>query len=298
MKSILSTESSRSSEVPSKTCKVWLNGELIDEALAQISPFDHGLLTGDGVFETLIAYGDHPFATSLHWERLRRSASVFGLEVPDDEVLNAACEQVIAANGISPARIRLTITGGRAPLGSEKGDSGQTLLVAAGSLPGHGPQADVYTVSYSRNERGATVGVKTISYGDNVIALAQAKSKGGTEAIFGNTQGHLCEGTGSNIFIIRDGKLITPPLESGCLAGCTRAIILSICKREGIPVSEANTPLCELADVDEAFLTSTLREVQPIASVDGKALPTVNGGLTQRLAAAFRATAETDNDPR
>ncbi len=177
-----------------------------------------------------------------------------GSTCPDNETLNQACGEVIAASGLSPARIRVTITGGRAPLGSEKGTSGQTLLIAAGSLPGHGAQADVHTVTYSRNERGATVGVKTISYGDNVIALAQAKAKGGTEAIFGNTQGNLCEGTGSNIFIVRDGRIITPPLESGCLAGCTRAILLSICKREGIDVSEENTPLDELAEAEEAFL--------------------------------------------
>ena len=275
-----------------------MNGELIDESAAHISPFDHGLLTGDGVFETLIAYGDQPFASSLHWARLRRSAEVFGLDVPDDATLNAACEQVIIANGISPARVRVTITGGKAPLGSEQGDSGQTIVIAVGSLPGHGPQADVITVPFPRNERGATAGVKTISYGDNVIALSQAKAKGGSEAIFGNTQGHLCEGTGSNIFIVRDGQLITPPLDSGCLAGCTRAIILRICDEEGIAVNEEYTPLDELANVDEAFLTSTLREVQPIATVDGKPLPTINGEITQRLAAAFRATAEKDNDPR
>ena len=109
-----------------------MNGELIDESAAHISPFDHGLLTGDGVFETLIAYGDQPFASSLHWARLRRSAEVFGLEVPDDATLNAACEQVIIANGISPARVRVTITGGKAPLGSEQGDSGQTIVIAVG----------------------------------------------------------------------------------------------------------------------------------------------------------------------
>ena len=276
---------------------VWINGELVDENAAQISPFDHGLLTGDGVFETLIAYGSQPFATTLHWERLRRSAAAFGLDVPGDEELNAACEETIRANGISPARIRVTITGGRAPLGSEKGNSQQTMVVAAGALPGHGPEAIVFTVDYPRNERGATAGTKTISYGENVIALDEAKSKGGTEAIFGNTQGHLCEGTGSNIFIIRGGRLITPTLASGCLAGCTRAIVLRLCEEEGIPVFEEDTPLAELELAEEAFLTSTLREVQPIASANGKAFQNVNGEITRRLASAFKAKVEPDNDP-
>ncbi|MFT4551205.1 MAG: branched-chain amino acid aminotransferase [Verrucomicrobiales bacterium] len=280
-----------------QTCKVWMNGELIDESAAHISPFDHGLLTGDGVFETLIAYGDKPFATTLHWARLRRSAAVFGLDVPDEATLNAACEATMEANGISPSRLRVTITGGRAPLGSEKGDSGQTIIIAVGDLPGHGPEAIVHTVVYSRNERGATAGTKTISYGDNVIALAEAKAKGGTEAIFGNTQGHLCEGTGSNIFIIRAGRLITPTLESGCLAGCTRAVVLMLCKQEGIEVFEEDTPLAELGDADEAFLTSTLREVQPIASADGMPFKTVNGEITRRLAAAFKAKIVVENDP-
>lgn len=297
MKSTLSPES-QVFDPSTVTNMVWMNGELINESAAQISPFDHGLLTGDGVFETLIAYQDRPFATSLHWARLRRSAAVFGLEVPSDEALNTACEEVIRANGISPARVRVTITGGRAPLGSEKGDSGQTVVVASGSLPGHGPLAEVFTVPYTRNENGATVGVKTISYGDNVIALAEAKSKGGSEAIFGNTLGHLCEGTGSNIFIVRNGRLITPTLASGCLAGCTRAIILNLCKQEGIEVSEEDSPLSELVDADEAFLTSTLREVQAIATVDRMDLKTVDGEITQRLATAFRANAEADNDPQ
>ncbi|MGI9244438.1 MAG: aminotransferase class IV, partial [Verrucomicrobiales bacterium] len=103
MKSSLPTESPRPTEPAAVSPnKVWLNGDLVEESAAHISPFDHGLLTGDGVFETLIAYADKPFATSLHWERLRRSASVFGLEVPDNETLNSACEAVIAANGFSP----------------------------------------------------------------------------------------------------------------------------------------------------------------------------------------------------
>jgi len=268
--------------------KVWINGKLVEESQAHISPFDHGLLTGDGVFETLISYDGKPFAMTLHWERLVRSAAVFGLEVPDKDSLEAACEEVIAANGILPARLRITITGGYAPLGSEKGDSGQTLVIAAGATPNHPDQADVVTVPYPRNERGATVGLKTISYGENVIALAYAKANGGSEAIFGNTQGHLCEGTGSNIFIIKNGCLITPPLSSGCLAGCTRHIVLDLCKELGIECSEEDTPLDQLENVEEAFLTSTLREVKPISSVDGKALKTVNGEVTQRLATAFQ----------
>ncbi len=286
-----------SSPVSASTASVWLNGEILPEDAAGISPFDHGLLTGDGVFETMIAYRTTPFAFTRHYARLKHSAGVFGLGVPPAGQLLAACEAVIARNGLSPARLRVTVTGGRAPLGSEKGDAGETVIVAAGAPPVQPEHSDVVTVAYPRNERGALTGLKTTSYGENVVALAEAHGKGAREAIFGNTAGNLCEGTGSNIFIVRDGRLITPPLSSGCLPGVTRALVVDLCGTLGIGVKEIDTPLAELAKADSAFLTSTLREVQPIATVDGEPVAEVGCDITRRLREAFTALTRDQVDP-
>ena len=150
---------------------------------------------------------------------------------------------------------------------------------------------------YPRNERGALVGVKTVSYGENVVALSHAKKAGADEAIFGNLAGNLCEGTGTNIFIVRDGHLITPPLAAGCLAGVTRGIVIDLCRDLGIEVQEIDTPLSDLESVDEAFLSSTLRDVQPIEEVNGKAIAQSSGPVTKRLAEAFADLVSRDLDP-
>jgi branched-chain amino acid aminotransferase len=276
---------------------VWLNGELVPAGEAKISPFDHGLLTGDGVFETLAAYDGKPFATRRHHERFVRSASALGLSVPDKGTMARAMTEVLAANKLSEARVRATITGGIGPLGSDKNDSSDTFLVAASPMPGHADLAKVVFVPWQRNKHGALKGVKSTSYGENVIALAHAKKQEGNEAIFGNTEGELCEGTGSNLFLVLDGALITPTLDSGCLAGVTRSIVLDLCRQEGIPAEEYDVPLSKLAEADEAFLTSSLREVQPIADVDGASLPVCPGPVSALLRASFKALVESNIDP-
>jgi branched-chain amino acid aminotransferase len=130
-----------------------------------------------------------------------------------------------------------------------------------------------------------------------VVALSFAKERGSGEAIFANTKGELCEGTGSNIFIVSDGQLVTPPLAGGCLAGVTRALTIELSEQEGIPVSEKAVPLVALHQASEAFLTGTTREVQPIRNVDGMELPNVPGEITAKLRAAFRALADGKVDP-
>ncbi len=276
---------------------VWVNGKLGPMGEARIAPSDHGLLTGDGVFETLIVYGGKPFALTRHWERLRRSGEVMDLDVPDLEVLRGAIEAVIAGNERVSGRLRITVTGGPAPLGSEKGDAPATVVVAIADLPGHASEADLVTVPFRRNEHGALTNHKTISYGENVVALAYAKKQGGTEAIFANTAGSLCEGTGSNIFMVYEGELITPPITSGCLPGITRALVLELCEAEGLEVSQRNVPLRALAEASETFLTSTLREVQPVRRVDGNDLPQCPGEITERLRKAFADLRDREIDP-
>jgi branched-chain amino acid aminotransferase len=272
--------------------KIWIDGRVRDESEARVSPFDHGLLTGDGVFETLVVYDGRAFAVRRHLERLAFSCRGLGLPSPDPALLRDVLEEVVSANKLDRGRLRITVTGGMAPLGSDRGPGGPLVIVAGGPAPTWPASADVSVVPWVRNERGALAGLKTTSYGENVVALSYAKALGASEAIFANTVGNLCEGTGSNVFLAIGGRLVTPPLSSGCLAGVTRALVLEV-----TGASEEDVPIESFAAADEAFLTSTTREIQPIAAVDGRPLRSVNGPVTAGARSAFRALVGTDLDP-
>jgi branched-chain amino acid aminotransferase len=154
-------------------------------------------------------------------------------------------------------------------MGSERGTGGPTLLVAV-TAPAPVPTGNgavVAVVPWTRNERGALAGLKTTSYGENVVALARARSVGAGEALLANTAGHLCEGTGSNVFVVDDDVLVTPPLRSGCLAGITRELLLEAMERTGTPVVERDLPLDVLGRCPAAALTSSTRDVQAIATI-------------------------------
>jgi len=255
------------------------------------------LLTGDGVFETMIAYNSVPFAFTRHYNRLKKSASAFGLKVPEFELLRDACIEVLKKNNSFPSRLRITITGGPSPLGSEKGNAEENIIIASSLAPTQPETSRVITVSYPRNQYGALAGLKTTSYGENVIALADAHSKGAREAIFGNVSGDLCEGTGSNIFVLHSQKLITPPISSGCLAGVTRSLVIEICNKLDIPVFEENIKLDLLESVEFAFLTSTLREIQAIDSVNGTSLSGASSPVIKTIKTEFERLTSTNDDP-
>ena len=276
---------------------VWVEGALVAVDDARISPFDHGLLVGDGVFETIRVYGGEPFAWTRHLDRLAHSASGLALPVPDRDALRDAACAVLRANGHDEARLRITVTGGVAPLGSERGTAGPTVVVASSLLRPWPDSVRVVVVPWVRNDRGATAGLKTTSYAENVRALAFAHERGASEAIFANTRDQLCEATGSNVFVVRDGAVATPPGSSGCLLGVTRALVLELADASGIPVDESPLPLDALRHADEAFLTSTTREVQPISHVDDHAVPAVPGPVAATLSTAFNALVAQHLDP-
>ncbi|MFI0419734.1 aminotransferase class IV [Spongiactinospora sp. 9N601] len=276
------------------TTPVWVNGELLDPARATISVFDHGLMVGDGVFETVKSVYGRPFALTRHLDRLALSARRLGIPEPDTAAVAEGVRACLAgtAAGWPLARIRITHTSGNGPLGSDRGDDGPATVVIVAEQRAFPATADVTVVPWPRNERGALTGVKSTSYGDNAKALAYAKERGGGEAIFGNLAGDLCEGTGSNVFVVTGGRLITPTLESGCLAGVTRALVLAWFGGE-----EEDVPLPALAEAEEAFLTSTTRDVQPIRLVDGVALPAVPGPVTTKVMEVFAERSAADLDP-
>jgi branched-chain amino acid aminotransferase len=279
---------------------VWIDGGLVPLENARVSPLDHGITVGDGVFETMRVYDGVPFAWRRHLDRLDASASGLGLASPDRAQLRAATDEVLAANGLGhgDARIRITVTGGpTAPGSSRHGASRTTVFVTATPFEPAAATADVVIAPWTRNEHGALAGLKTISYGANVRALAFAEAHGAIEAVFANTKMNLCEATGSNVFVVHDGVLCTPPASAGCLLGVTRGLVLELCAEIGVTAEETDVPIAALSTADEAFLSSTTREVQPIAHVDGAALPAAPGPISARLATAFRDLVARTLDP-
>jgi branched-chain amino acid aminotransferase len=270
-----------------------MNGELLPDDEARISVFDHGLVVGDGVFETIKVVDGVPFALTRHLDRLTRSAVGLGLAEPDLDEIRAAAQAVIDASGKPPlARLRVTVTAGIAALGSERGGSPLTTILALAEQAPAARDVDVVVVPWPRNEHGALVGLKTTSYAENVRALAYAAERGGHEAIFANTAGNLCEGTGTNVFVVTGGRLVTPPLAAGCLAGVTRALVI-----EWADALEEDLPVGALATAEEAFLCGTTRDVQPIRNVNGTALPLPPGPVTRKVTEVFEMRAAGSPDP-
>jgi branched-chain amino acid aminotransferase len=276
--------------------KVWVNGRVVGADEATVSVFDHGLTVGDGVFETAKVVDGVPFALTRHLDRLASSAAGLGLPAPDTDLVRSAVAATLAANADSldsTLRLRITLTGGTSPLGSDRGDAGPTLVVALAPATRWASSAKVVVVPWVRNERAPSAGVKTTSYADNVVALAHAKAAGAGEALFANTLGHLCEGTGTNVFVVRDGVVSTPPLSSGCLAGVTRALLL-----EWADVVEEDLPVGVLTEADEVFLTSSTRDVQAVHAVGDHDVPGgAPGPVTARLADTFARRSAADVDP-
>ena len=268
---------------------------------------DHSIVVGDGVFETLKAVngpdGPVPFAVTRHLDRLRHSADGLGMEPADESRVRAALADVMAADPAA-GRIRITWSSGPGPLSSGRGDGPGTLIVATSSANVWPESGRVHISRWTRNENGPLVGLKTTSYAENVLALAEAHRHGCTEALFTNTAGLLCEGTGTNVFLVVDGVVATPPLASGCLAGVTRSLAMemagSLAEVDG-GVVERDIHPDEFALASEAFLTSTTRDAMAISGVDSDAgrldLPSAPGPVTAALAAAFRHLCATTPDP-
>jgi branched-chain amino acid aminotransferase len=269
-----------------------MNGGLLDDPAAPaITISDHGLTVGDGVFESVKVLDGRPFALTRHLDRLATSARGLGLPALDADAVRRGVAEVLAGWDLPLGRIRITYTGGVAPLGSGRGDQPPTLVVVADVLQPAPDVASVVVVPWPRNERGALAGLKTTSYAENVVALAYAAARGAGEALFANTVGNLCEGTGSNVFYVVDGELRTPTLESGCLAGVTRALLL-----EWYGAREIDEPVDVLAEAEEVFLASTTRDVQPVLRCQDRTLP-APGPVTAACMKVWAEREPQDVDP-
>ncbi len=283
---------------------IWSGGRLRGDEEPVITAVDHGLTVGDGVFETCAVHDGQAFALTRHLRRLERSATGLGLEAPDEDEIRAGVAAVLAEGGPAMGRVRITVTAGPGPMASNRHPAGryrQTVVVVAGPAT-RAPTSHSVRVPWVRNERSAVAGLKTTSYADNVVALAYAVDRGGDEALFANTVGELCEGTGSNVVVERGGELVTPPLSSGCLAGITRELLLEWGPAGGLPVREAKPgelPFDVLEDVltgaAHLAVTSSIRNVQPVAMLDGAGV--TPGPLSLQAQAMFDARLADDLDP-
>jgi branched-subunit amino acid aminotransferase/4-amino-4-deoxychorismate lyase len=260
---------------------IWCNGVFLEGPLA-VSPADRGLTHGLGVFETILALDGQPVALDLHLARMKKGAERLGLDAGKlrDGEIAAAMIGLLERAGFAHgrARIRLALSAGAGDLRRlEPGNDGLLWITVAACSPPPESVALV-TADFPRNERSPLSGIKCASYAENLIALDQARRAGADEALFFNTRGELCEAATANVFLVRDGKVLTPPLSSGCLPGTMRARVMA-----RIPVEEVMLTAADLAAAEEVFLTSATRGVVPVTSIDGRVLPAgpVAAGLRQ-----------------
>jgi branched-chain amino acid aminotransferase len=279
---------------------VSVNGVITPAEQARVSVLDNGFTFGDAVYETLRTYRGRPFHLGRHLQRLRESADRLGIALPiPDAELEQRLGALLTAAGNPESYIRLMVTRGVGEI-SYRFDriQGPTIVMVAKPyepLPAdryeHG--VPVIVSSVRRNHPLALdPAIKSCNLLNNILAVREAQARGAFEPIMLNDAGEVAEGAGSNIFIVKDGVVITPPLEAGILAGVTRAVVLEIGPAQGIRMREEALSVRDLLGADEAFLTSTLKEVVPIATVDGVAVGRGRGWVvTRKLLEAYRAYA-------
>ena len=275
--------------------KVWMSvagvSHLVDPADARVSVFDHGFTVADGVFETLKVDHGVAYAVSRHLRRLVASAETLQLPQIPLEDIRSGIEQVLAAGAPPLARMRVTVTAGAGPLGSDRGDVPPTIVIALAEVSPWPSTTTATLVPWVRNERSPVVGAKTTSYADNVVALDWAHQRGFSEGLFLNTRDEVCEGTGTNLFLVRDSQIVTPPLTGGCLAGITRDLVI-----EWAGALERTLTWADVLDADEVFLTSSTREVHPVVRLDERTWDG-EGVVTRGVREAFRTKILDDPDP-
>jgi len=284
----------------------WVNDELVPVTQAKVSVLDHGFTVADGVFETLLVLDGEVFARDLHLRRLAKSAAGLGIALPDVTKLNSAIDQVLSAHkAMDFGRLRVTVTSGSGPLGSDRTNAEPTLVVSISAQDKWPDSTSALLVPWTRNEDSPLAGLKTTSYAENAYALEAAKSRGFSEALFCDTSKRLSEGTGSNVFLVSNGVVITPSDASGLLRGVTRDLVITWARESGIEIEERDVSPGELWDAQELFLTSSTRDVQPItqlASLDydlqlGSHCTLEIGAVTLKLAEIFQQQRSRNMNP-
>jgi len=283
---------------------MYVAGEYVPVGEARVSALDAGLLFGAGLFETLRVYGGRPFRLGAHLARLRESGEALRILVAEtDDEIAAVIDRLVAENGVGEARVRLTAT--RGPLAEgEEDDAGPpaTLLVTAGPMTPYpeafyrgGATAIVSDIHAS--ETDPRTYHKTTNYLANLLALREARRGRAAEALRFNSRNHLAEGAVSNVFLVSGGRLLTPPVEDGLLAGITRSAVLEVAAEVGVDAEQRSLAVGDLLDADEVFLTNSIMEVMPVTRVEARTIGAGEPGpVTHRIAEAYRALVKRETE--
>ena len=283
--------------------KVYLNGHLVPRSEAKVSVFDHGLLYGDGVFEGIRSYNGLIFKLKEHLDRLFESAQTLMLKIPlSRPELTRAIVSVLRANRLKDAYIRLVVTRGEGDLGLDPRKCNRpTLFIIADRIVLYPKKLyrnglEIITVPTQRNIPSAVdPQIKSLNYLNNILAKIEATHAGKEEAIMLNQAGVVAECTGDNIFIVKQGVLLTPPTYVGALRGVTRGAVLEIARRERLPSREEVITRHNLFNADECFLTGTAAEVIPVVKIDGRQIAAGRPGpTTLRIMREFKRLTRTD----
>ncbi|MFA4985423.1 MAG: branched-chain-amino-acid transaminase [Candidatus Brocadiia bacterium] len=287
--------------------KIWFNGKLLEEQEIRISPFDHGFLYGDGVFEGIRAYNGRIFKCWEHIDRLYESAHTLMINIPlTQKEMATACKEALKANNLRDAYIRLVVSRGPGDLGIDprRCKGAPTICIIATALALY--PAELYQKGLrvvTSNTRRIPVEsfnprVKSLNYLNNIMGKIEANNYGVPEAIMLGEGGVVCECTADNIFTIKDGKVVTPPTWLPILNGITRSTVLDLCAKMGIPAAECPFTLHDVYNADELFLTGTGAELIPVIEVDGRKINDgTPGPIFKKILDAFREYANANGEP-
>jgi len=277
--------------------KVYINGKLYDKEDAKISVYDHGFLYGDGVFEGIRSYGGKVFRLAEHLDRLWNSAKAIWLQIPlSKPEMAKAIEDTLAVNGIQDGYIRVVVSRGCGTLGLDPNKCSHPQVIVITDHISLYPEElyqkglEIITVSTIRNHPAAlNPRVKSLNYLNNILAKIEGLQAGCIEALMLNHKGEVAECTGDNLFLVRGGRLSTPPNEAGILEGITREAVISLARELDIEVREVPLTKHDVYIADECFLTGTAAEVIPVVTVDSRSIGDgTPGQITRQLMAQFK----------
>jgi branched-chain amino acid aminotransferase len=286
--------------------KVYIDGKYYDEKNAKISVFDHGLLYGDGIFEGIRAYNGRVFKLQEHIDRLFCSAQALLLPMPMDHAgFVRAVVETCRRNRVRDGYVRLLVTRGCGTLGLNPNRcKNPSVIIIAGRIQLYPEELyrkgmEIVTVPTTRNLHSAlNPAIKSLNYLNNILAKIEANNAGVEEAIMLNAEGFVAECTGDNIFMVKGGKLLTPPLHAGALYGITRGTVMELAAKQGYPVSEPNLTRYDLFNADECFLTGTGAEIIPVVKIDGRTIGSGSPGpVTQALEQSYRELTLSTGEP-
>jgi len=286
--------------------KIFIDGKFCEEQDAKVSVFDHGLLYGDGVFEGIRAYHSRVFKLKEHIDRLFYSAKAILLDIPmSHAALMQATVESCRVNNLRDGYIRLLVTRGVGTLGlNPRSCKNPSVIIIADKIQVYPPAMyergmDIVTVPTVRNLHSAVnPAIKSLNYLNNILAKIEANNAGVEEAVMLNAEGFVAEGTADNIFVVRQGALLTPPLSAGALYGITRQTVIELAEAAGIKVSEPNLTRYDLFNADECFLTGTGAELIPVVKIDGRIIGAGQPGpITRKLVNDYHALTKTSGEP-